>query len=348
MCDIGEAPTPDPLIGEAAKANAEVAKEALSFYKDVYTNELLPMQKEQQTMGRTLIDRFLSNMDKQDRFADKQNAYYESTFQPIEQQVARDAMDYDSDANIDRRQGIAGASVQQAYGNALGESARNLSRYGMNLNSSGFANTNERLMRSKALDSAGAQTGAAFDTGDRGIALRAGAANFGRNMPNTAASYYGLAGASGNSAFGTSTGMQNQAGQNAGLMQSGFNTSISGYQSAAGIGQADYNSRMNSYNQQQAGIGSLIGLGVTAATGGMAGGWAGAASALTGRKFASGGAVHGPGGPVDDKIPAMLSNGEYVIPADVVKAKGVEFFDKLKAKYHTSAAQQRRAAIERA
>ena len=35
-----------------------------------------------------------------------------------------------------------------------------------------------------------------------------------------------------------------------------------------------------------------------------------------------------------DKLPAMLAEGEYVVPADVVRSKGIEFFDKLVAKYH--------------
>jgi len=48
---------------------------------------------------------------------------------------------------------------------------------------------------------------------------------------------------------------------------------------------------------------------------------------------------------VDDRVPAMLSQDEYVIPADVVRAKGEEFFDKLLEKYHTPASQQRRGAI---
>lgn len=89
----------------------------------------------------------------------------------------------------------------------------------------------------------------------------------------------------------------------------------------------------------------------------MAGGgtWGGVGNMMAGRKiFADGGKVHegagkvdGPGGPVDDKVPAMLSDGEYVIPADVVKAKGVEFFDKLKAKYHVPASVQRQYGINR-
>ena len=41
-------------------------------------------------------------------------------------------------------------------------------------------------------------------------------------------------------------------------------------------------------------------------------------------KFADGGHVQGPGGPRDDKIPAMLSNGEYVINAKAVKSIGLQ------------------------
>jgi hypothetical protein len=45
--------------------------------------------------------------------------------------------------------------------------------------------------------------------------------------------------------------------------------------------------------------------------------------------FASGGYVFGAGGPTDDAILARLSNGEYVIPADIVRQYGVRFFDSI-------------------
>jgi hypothetical protein len=48
----------------------------------------------------------------------------------------------------------------------------------------------------------------------------------------------------------------------------------------------------------------------------------------------------GDGSGIDDTVPAMVSEGEYVIPADVVKVKGTEFFDRLVEKYHTPAAEQ--------
>ncbi len=55
--------------------------------------------------------------------------------------------------------------------------------------------------------------------------------------------------------------------------------------------------------------------------------------------FISQGASDGTG--IDDQVPAKVSVGEYVVPADVVHAKGKEFFDKLVARYHTPADQQR-------
>lgn len=65
--------------------------------------------------------------------------------------------------------------------------------------------------------------------------------------------------------------------------------------------------------------------------------------------FANGGMLHGPGTGTSDSIhahntstgqPVKLSNGEYIIPADVVATKGKEFFDNIVRKYHTPAAMQ--------
>jgi hypothetical protein len=51
--------------------------------------------------------------------------------------------------------------------------------------------------------------------------------------------------------------------------------------------------------------------------------------------LANGGKVKGKGGPTDDKVgPVALSNGEYVLPADTVKAVGRENLDKLRMATH--------------
>src|SRR5690606_22091402 len=51
-----------------------------------------------------------------------------------------------------------------------------------------------------------------------------------------------------------------------------------------------------------------------------------------GRRYADGGAVRGPGTSRSDSIPAWLSNGEYVMPADSVRKYGLEFMDAVRNK----------------
>ncbi|MCX7062847.1 MAG: hypothetical protein NTZ11_18420 [Gammaproteobacteria bacterium] len=55
----------------------------------------------------------------------------------------------------------------------------------------------------------------------------------------------------------------------------------------------------------------------------------GAIGALLGNKFASGGYVDGPGTATSDSIPALLSNGEYVIRADAVNRVGRSLLDNI-------------------
>jgi hypothetical protein len=52
--------------------------------------------------------------------------------------------------------------------------------------------------------------------------------------------------------------------------------------------------------------------------------------------YASGGRVEGPGTGTSDSIPAMLSHGEYVMPADTVKAMGLPMLNAMKDATHTS------------
>lgn len=47
------------------------------------------------------------------------------------------------------------------------------------------------------------------------------------------------------------------------------------------------------------------------------------------QRFATGGHVRGAGGPTDDRVPAMLSNGEYVLKASAVKKIGVDNLNRL-------------------
>ncbi|MFI5117820.1 MAG: hypothetical protein ACHP8B_14110 [Terriglobales bacterium] len=67
--------------------------------------------------------------------------------------------------------------------------------------------------------------------------------------------------------------------------------------------------------------------------------WVGANGGSPGPGMIQHGMSDGSG--IDDQVHAKVSVGEYIIPADVVHAKGKEFFDKLLQRYHTPAEQQR-------
>jgi hypothetical protein len=264
--------------------------------------------------------------------------------------MAEDAANYDSTANINRRSGIAAANVNQQFSNAAGQNARLLSRYGINPNSSNFARANADLTRSEALASAGASTGAAFDTMDKAIALRAGAANFGRNMPNSAAQYYALSNQGSQGAGATSSqGISNAVGiLSPGLQGAGIASGAFG--SAGNINNNLFGNQMAMYNSQMQGVGGLFsGLGNLAASrAGQAGlsnvgttltnWWNGGVSnpsdpaTLQLFGWADGGApglVHGPGGPRDDAVPAMLSRGEFVLNEGAVKHFGLAKLHKM-------------------
>lgn len=104
-----------------------------------------------------------------------------------------------------------------------------------------------------------------------------------------------------------------------------------GAQGAAALLKQGQNEQAQEQSQRS-GIGSALGTGVGAFFGGPAGASIGGA---IGGMIAEGGEIEGPGGPKDDAIPANLSDGEFVIPEEVVRRKGTEFFDKLIEKVKT-------------
>lgn len=252
-CGGGSAPAPDPLIGKAALANAELGKEALDWYKQYYTNTVAPAQQKQAAVEDQLTADYLDTSAQQKKFAQEQQDYYKNTFQPIEQQTVRDAQNYDSAENIEKRSGIAAANVNQQFSNAIGQRARMAGRYG--LSSSAFANQAAGDSRAQALATAGAKTGAAFDTMDKGIALRSGVANFGRNMPNTSAQYFAGSNSS-NAGAGSAAGQGfNSTMAAGGFMNGGFGLGMQGNSSAGNLMLGDFNGRMQGYaaDQQRAG-----------------------------------------------------------------------------------------------
>jgi hypothetical protein len=255
-------------MGQAAQANAQLGRDAFNWYSNYYTNTVAPLQQQQADLSTKLANDYIDTSNQQKQFAQDQNNYYKSTFQPVEQQMVSDAENYDSADNVNKRSGIAAANVNQQFSNAREQSARMAGRYG--LTSTAFSGPAGASERAQALGAAGAATGAAFDTMDKGIALRAGAANFGRNMPNTAATYYSGSNASNGGAMGVNSTALNGAMSAGNVMNTGFGLGMNGNSSAANIYGNIFQGQMQGYQANQAAIGGLF-----QGIGGLAMGYAG-------------------------------------------------------------------------
>jgi hypothetical protein len=327
MCK--DAPSPDPAVGKAAQANAEVARESLNFYKSIYASDIAPIARQDAQLRQDLVADLRRTMDTQEQRAAEQQQIYKDTYLPAEKKAVEDAMGYDAQDNVNRRSGIAAANVNQQFSNAQQQSSRALSRLGINPNSSAFARENARLTNAQALASSGAQTGAAFETQDRAIALRAGVADRARGVTGTIGNFLNssanTAGTAGNV---SAQGMGVQA-QGAGVMGQGFNTAIAGNQSAGNLMLGEFQGRMQGYSAQQAAIGGLFeGAGTFA---GMKWGKKdGGSIEEEDPRNQVRGLVNGPGGPRDDAVgPVYLSDGEFVLNEGAVKHFGLAKLKKM-------------------
>jgi len=350
----GDAPDPNPGMLASAEAAREIgqiqaatAKETLDFYKQSYA-DMAPLIKEVQQNDMAIAK---ANQARADEYA----AYERETFRPLEKQLVKDAEDYSTAGKREALATQAAADVNTAFTNAREQEGRALSRMGVNPNSGRFAALNNQLTLGEAATAAGAMNKTRTDAEQLGFARRMDAAGLGRGLAGNASTAYGVSIGAGDSARNTAINAGNYMGGGYGAAQQGYSSAANSYGTAGNIYGQEFQGRLQGYQAQQQGQSALMqGIGSMAGTalGGWASGsfkkWAdGGEIKRTALKLADGthvgaGPVSGPGGPVDDKIPAMLSNGEYVLPADTVKKIGKQKLDKVVEKTHTPAAVQRK------
>lgn len=261
-----DAPAPDPAVGEAAKQNAAVARESLAFNKKVYEENKPRQAKSDELATKVVQDQLDISKQNQTQAADQWDRF-KKLFAPVEEQTVADATKIDSTDELDRAAGAASGAVQAQFDNAAAQRARNQAAMGINPNSGRAMAMDRTAQLGLAAAKADAANNARLVARDRGIALRAGVANFGRNMPNTAANAYGTAITGGNSAMGNQNSTMATSNANAGQMNQGFNTAINGGSSAMqGLNQ-QYGNQINAWNAEQqrsaassAGFGNMVGM----------------------------------------------------------------------------------------
>lgn len=350
-------PPPDPNPGmienaeaarDIAKLQQETAYEFLDFSKQQY-DELKPIY-----MG--LYEAQKGMMDDNRARADAYAAYEAETFRPLEKSLVEAAQKFDTKEKREQLATQAGADVSQQFGVARNQLNRQLQGQGLKPNSGRMQALNRDLVMGEALAKAGEMNKSRVQSEALGYAKLQDAASLGRNLASNASTAYGVSLNAGQGASGSAGAAASYMGNAYNQTGQMMNNATNAYGVAGNIYGQEFNARMQGYNaqlqadaQSSSGFGSLLGMGLS--TMGGPSGWGTMLFADGGKvrhisngstpiDARRGGGIKGPGTTTSDDIPAMLSTGEYVIPADVVKKMGVKHFDDMLKKNHTPAAEQ--------
>lgn len=319
-------PPSTPDYTPVATSNLEVAK-----LSDAFAREQFAYQKERDAEATALAKQVADfslgvAKDENDR-AQYYFEQYKNNGAPIDKRIAEEAQNFNVESEGARMAGQAQADIEKGFTQARGIQRRQSMAYGASPEK--FAALNNRLMRDEALAIAGAKTGSRLQAREIGRGLLYNASQLFKGMPANASTSSGVGLQGGQAAVNAVNNTNQVANQGMGVVQGFMNTGINANNSAANIMNMGFQNNFQNYNAQAQQVAALLNFG-----GAMAG------SKMADGGEARGGIVSGPGTGISDSIPAKLSDGEYVIPADVVKAKGIKFFDELLDKHHTPAAVQ--------
>ena len=338
-------PPPPPDLSASADASTEIAQ-----MQQESAREQLAWAREQDTMNRATLDRVLGvqlpAMEDQARFAKEDRARYEETFKPLQDAFIQEAQGYDTTSRRQQEQGRAVADVNSQFDAQRRNAMQRLEGYGIDPSQTRSQALDIGVRTAQAATAAQAGTNATRRVEDVGRAMRGDAINLGMGLPTQAAQGYAGATGTGAAAIGGANQTTNTGAAAAGSSLGFSGQALGGFGQTANIQTQGYQNQMDQYNAKQAQrAGTLQGIG---AIGGMAfPGLADGGNVNQAIPFNNDGPVPemgmGDGSGIDDTVPAQLSEGEFVIPADVVRAKGEEFFERLIDKYHTPAAQQEAA-----
>jgi hypothetical protein len=327
------------------------------------SQEQLKWAREQDANNRTLLQQVLTPQleaqQNQAQWAQQDRARYENVYQPLEDNLVKDFQSYGTPERVAAERGRAMADVSTSFDAQRRNALQRLEGFGVDPSQTRNAALDVGMRTAQAAATAGAGTNSTRLTEDKARALRADAINIGRGLPSQVANSYNQSVQAGATAMGGANQTFGTGASAMGNPTSWGQMGQSGIQGAGNMATQGFNNQMTAYNAQQqanaslySGIGSAVGMAAMMADGGVPPDQA----IPTPGMIADG---PGDGSGIDDQVPAkivdpttgnvqgeaLVSTGEYIVPADVVRAKGVEFFDKLLERYHTPAAQQQQQGI---
>lgn len=228
-----DAPDMTPVY-EAAKASAELGKEALAWYKQQAADQAPMIQRASDRADQVALKQ-LSLMDQQLQLGQDYADYNKTTFRPAEEKLVSDAMTFNTDAERERLAGQAGADTAQAFGAARSQLVRDAGRSGIDPNDGAFKSGLTRMAGDEALQSAFLKNKTRQDSRTLGRAMLMDAVSLGRNLPSQQATAAQLALSAGNSGVGNSQVPIALSTANTQLAGQGYGTALQGYNQSGNL-----------------------------------------------------------------------------------------------------------------
>lgn len=345
---------PDPVTGIVAVGGAAQASSANKASKRAgnSADAQLRLAEEQAALAREQWDTYKETYQPfiEDQLDDarEDREFYEAQIRPIEQQQ----IDSVNDDREEFAAGQAAADIDKQYDIAREGEARRLQSYGVDPSSARSIGDNRRSANEMAAAKAAVVNNARIDERDRQFNRRSAVTNMGRVnrtalagpripiTPGGVNSAYGAAGAGFGSAAGIQQNRANSLARDAGQFSKGL-TNLFLKRPSSGVASPNFGA-----NPQAAipGFGGVF------------------------QAFSEGGPVEapisqyeieGPGTETSDSVPAMiddgqgnqyparLSDGEYVLPADVVKYHGTKFLDEMVRKVKEGKGRHQQVGLQR-
>jgi hypothetical protein len=265
MCSSSP-PPPDPAIGQAAVANAELGREAMDYYK-AKDAEMKPYYDKSMQIALDQSKAQIDTARKQNEYADETKAYERSTFRPLEQKIATDALGYDTPARREAEAAQAQADVGTAGDAVRANIAREVQSRGGDVNSGNYTAALAGAGVREAAAKAGAGNQARKNVEAIGGAKLADAASLGRGIAATNATQTQLGLQAGNSAVANSMVPGTLGAQQVGLSNQTTGTAMQGNSSAGNLLLGQYNAQTGANQAANSTSNALIGAAGTAAGG---------------------------------------------------------------------------------
>lgn len=189
------------------------------------------------TRFNQLFDNMLAEQQKTSARGDDLWASYQSTWKPMQEAYAKQAMDYNQPWRREQAATEASNTVASQYDTMRTSAERDMIAAGLDPATIATLGASSRMQEAK--DQAGAQNNARADVENRGMQYLGQAAQFGQQVPGMALNASGLATNQGTSALNAATTGQNQQNQQTNNRNAMFGDILGAGLQAAGMGLFD-------------------------------------------------------------------------------------------------------------